>query len=119
LVAFILCGLGIFCGPVMDVTSSWKSQVPGGFTAVATLVLGLGVTIFTSIEGVSHSDALYASIITGTTIGYGDLTPRSDAGKIAVACYGIVGINVLAVILKPARDFFESLCHVKATIKLD
>lgn len=65
LVAFILSGLGVFCGPVMDVTSSWKRQIPGGFTAVATVVLGLGVTIFTSIEGVSHSDALYASIITG------------------------------------------------------
>ena len=50
----------------MDITSSWKQQIPGGFSVVATVILGLGITIFTSIEGVSHSDALYASIITGT-----------------------------------------------------
>jgi Ion channel len=66
LVCFILSGLGIFCGPVMDLASSWKSQIPGeSMVALCTVVLLLGVTIFTSIEGVSNSDALYASIITG------------------------------------------------------
>jgi Ion channel len=114
LVVFVLCGMGMFCGPVMDITSSWRTQVPyGGVIVLSSVVLALGVIIFTSIEGVSNTDALYASIITGTTIGYGDLTPKSDAGKIAVALYGVVGINVVAIILKPARDFFESFCHVK------
>jgi CBS domain containing-hemolysin-like protein len=114
LVTFVLCGMGMFCGPVMDITSSWRTQVPhGGVIVLSSVVLGAGVAIFTSIEGVSNTDALYASIITGTTIGYGDLTPKSNSGKVAVALYGVVGINVLAVLLKPARDFFERLCHVK------
>jgi Ion channel len=114
LVLFVLCGMGMFCGPVMDITSSWRTQVPHGSVIIlSSVVLGLGVIIFTSIEGVSNTDALYASIITGTTIGYGDLTPKSNSGKIAVALYGVLGINVIAILLQPARDFFESFCHVK------
>lgn len=66
LICFILSGLGVFCGPVMDLASSWKSEIPGGsIVALCSVVLGLGVTIFTAIEGFSNSDALYASIITG------------------------------------------------------
>lgn len=62
----------------------------------------------------------YLHHTSGTTIGYGDLTPKSDIGKIAVACYGLVRINVLALMLKPARDFFENLCHVPAVqLKVD
>ena len=39
--------------------------MPGGLTALASLTLGVGATIFTSMEGLSQWEAIYASIIAG------------------------------------------------------
>jgi hypothetical protein len=50
----------------MSLTSSWKHLVPGGTLALATVTLGLGMTLFTALEGLSQLEAAYASIITGT-----------------------------------------------------
>eukprot|EP00485_Elphidium_margaritaceum_P013534 CAMPEP_0202732986 /NCGR_PEP_ID=MMETSP1385-20130828/187935_1 /ASSEMBLY_ACC=CAM_ASM_000861 /TAXON_ID=933848 /ORGANISM="Elphidium margaritaceum" /LENGTH=390 /DNA_ID=CAMNT_0049399309 /DNA_START=33 /DNA_END=1205 /DNA_ORIENTATION=- len=50
-------------------------------------------------EYLSGLDALYFGIITSTSIGYGDFSPQSDAGKyfcIFVATFGVVSLAVLA-----------------------
>lgn len=46
---------------------------------------------------------------------YGDVTPTTDEGKIAVAMYTILVSNVIGGLLQPARSYLESLCqkHVK------
>jgi hypothetical protein len=108
-------GLGMFCGPVMDLASSWSTRIPfGGMLALASLTIAIGVIIFTFIEEMSEADAAYMSFITGTTIGYGDVTPTSDVGKIAVALYAILVINVLSGLIQQPRRFLESLCRVDA-----
>jgi hypothetical protein len=66
IVLFALSGLGFFCGPLLEVASSWTKHVPGGLATLASLTLGIGVAVFSNIEGVSHSEAFYASVITGT-----------------------------------------------------
>ena len=65
LLLFSLAGLGFFCGPIVQLGAAWRHAIPGGLTALATFVLGLGVTIFTTVEGLDHVEAMYASIITG------------------------------------------------------
>jgi hypothetical protein len=51
----------------MELTSSWKDKVPGGTATLASLALGMGTTIFTMLEGLPQSEAVYASIVTGKT----------------------------------------------------
>jgi hypothetical protein len=51
----------------MELASSWKDQVPGGVATLASLAMGMGVTIFTMLEGLPQSEAVYASIVTGKT----------------------------------------------------
>ena len=53
----------------------------------------------------------------GTTIGYGDETPKSDLGKVLVALYAILVVNVMAVLLQPSKDFLENLCRPAALPK--
>ena len=48
-------------------------------------------------------------------IRYGDFTPKSDMGKLAVAGYAIMVVNVMAGLLKPSRIFLENLCRVTAS----
>ena len=43
---------------------------------------------------------------------YGDITPRTDLGKLAVASYAVLMCGVVGALLQPAREFLESLCCV-------
>ena len=64
--AFAFAGLGIFCGPIVQLGSAWRHAIPVGLPALGTFVLGLGVVIFMTAEGLDHFEAIYASVITGT-----------------------------------------------------
>ena len=78
-------GLGMFCGPIMDAASSWSSRIPGGATGPAVFALYCGALLFVHIEGMDIQRALYCAFVTGTTTGYGDLSPKTDAGRILTA----------------------------------
>ena len=117
LIALSFAGLGFFCGPVMDFAASWKDSVPGGVLGVAAVTLGTGVALFTQIEGWAPLDAAYYCVITGTTIGYGDLVPQTDNGKLAGAFYALVAVNVVGGLLEPASGFLSQLCSVDTTKK--
>ena len=61
-----LLGLGFFCGPLLDLTSTWQNQVPGGVLALSTLTLAMGISMLTVLENLSYTDATHLCIITGT-----------------------------------------------------
>jgi hypothetical protein len=65
LIMFVFTSMGLFCGPVLSLASSWKRYVPGGVLTLATVTIGVGATIFTGMEDLSQEDAIYASIIAG------------------------------------------------------
>jgi hypothetical protein len=109
LVALSFAGLGFFCGPIMDLASSWSNSVPGGKLGLVIATLGLGVAMFTKLEGWEPMDAVYYSTITGTTIGYGDMHPQTDNGKLAAALYALIAVNVVGELLNPAKDMLTRL----------
>jgi len=117
--AFIssLCfsSLGLFCGPIMDLAASWRHSVPSGMIAVTLFTVAIGVAVFTISEEMFYSEAIYLSIITGTTVGYGDLAPQSDVGKILVAIYALFAVNVVGALLEPAKEYLLAFCHVAKT----
>ena len=100
---------GFFCGPILDYASNWRNKVPGGNFALFLVTVGLGVVMFTNTEGMSAKDAAYYSVITGTTIGYGDLSPTSDNGKIAAAIYALIAVNVVGALLDGPKEFLTNL----------
>lgn len=105
----------MFCGPVMDYASTWTNRVPGGVYGIAITALSLGIALFGHLEGMSSAEAGYFCIVTGTTIGYGDIGPKTDMGKIATAVYAILVVNVVSALLEPAKGFLSRLCVMKPT----
>jgi Ion channel len=103
-------GLGMVCGPLIAVTSSWRHEVPGGWMVVTAMTFGLGILIFTHCEGLSITDAIYASVMTGTTIGFGDVTPNTDIGKFSVAIYALLVVGVVSGMLDTVRDHLVQFC---------
>ena len=113
IVVLSFCGLGMFCGPVMDFASSWTQDVPGGAIGAALTTLALGIGLFTVLEDFSETESAYFTFIVGSTIGYGDMSPSSDAGKIAAAIFAVLVINVTGGLLEPAASFLSSYCTKK------
>ncbi len=57
-------------------------------------------------------DALYWSVVTGTTVGYGDLTPKTTGTKIFGMFYLLVSVVVTAKSLSHLGEWVLSLGHV-------
>ena len=65
-------------------------------SAAIFVAISFGAIGFFLIEGFSLLDSFYLATETVTTVGYGDITPHTDAGKIFTIFYVIIGIGILA-----------------------
>ena len=65
------------------------------FFWVVLVIVG-GTLFYARVEHWRILDALYFTIITLTTVGYGDLAPKTDAGKIFTVVYIFVGISLIS-----------------------
>ncbi len=63
---------------------------------IALSVLATGTVFFHFVEGLRWLDAFYFSTITLTTVGYGDITPHTDVGKLFTVFYVLIGIGIIA-----------------------
>lgn len=69
----------------------------GLYAVIAAVALGtLG---FRLLEGWTLWDSLYVTIQTLTTVGYGDVTPQTAAGRIFASLYMFVGVGAVLYVL--------------------
>ena len=59
------------------------------------VVLLIGTIAYHYLEGWSWFDSLYFSMITLTTIGYGDFSPQTFGGKLFTLLYIIIGLGMI------------------------
>ncbi|MCQ1536159.1 two pore domain potassium channel family protein [Methanosarcina sp. KYL-1] len=59
------------------------------------MILLLGTFFYHNVEGWGWLDSLYFSVITLTTIGYGDFSPKTDLGKAFTMIYVFAGLGIL------------------------
>ena len=72
-----------------------EPEFRGIFSWVAILIL-TGMVFYHQWEGWSWLDSLYFSVVTLTTVGYGDLSPQTSVGKIFTMIYIILGLGILS-----------------------
>jgi len=75
-----------------------------GILAVTSTVVALATFFFAWAEDWSHIDALYFSVMTIATVGYGDLTPSTTEGKLAAIFYVIVGLGLFVAAVTAIAD---------------
>ena len=81
---------------VRSVVSAWRRDPQ--FRSLTFLVVStlLGGTIFYSLEeGWSVVDAFYFSATTLTTVGLGDLAPKTAMGKVFTVVYIFAGLSII------------------------
>ncbi len=59
------------------------------------VLLVFGTFLFHILEGWRLMDSFYFTGVTMLTIGYGDITPHTDAGKIATVCFGFISVGIV------------------------
>jgi voltage-gated potassium channel len=69
-------------------------QDRGPLLLVVSLLL-VGALFYTLVEGWSVVDAVYFSAMSLATVGYGDVVPETDAGKVFTVVYVLAGIGIL------------------------
>ena len=67
--------------------------------ASALGLVGLGTVVYRYIEDWSWVDSFYFSVVTIATVGFGDLTPTTDGGKLFTVFYIVVGISIFTTYL--------------------
>lgn len=59
-------------------------------------------------EKVDFATALWWSITTATTVGYGDISPTTSMGKLAAVMVMIIGIGFIGMLTSSISNFFIS-----------
>lgn len=68
-------------------------------SAALLLYVTLGCILYTQVTEWSFIDALYFTIVTLTTVGYGDLLPSTNAEKIITIFFVFIGVGLIGAAL--------------------
>jgi len=66
---------------------------------VSAVVIGGGVLFYHITEKLSWVNAVYFCIVTLATVGYGDITPKTDAGKLFTCFYILIGVGIIGALV--------------------
>ncbi|MFU8897573.1 MAG: potassium channel family protein [Roseinatronobacter sp.] len=87
---------------------AWRDALFRSSFYLLLLILFSGTMFFATVEGLRWVDAFYLSVVTLTTLGYGDLHPVTDVGKIFTVIYLFTGMGVvITVVTRLARAMFN------------
>ena len=76
---------------------------------ILLIAITLGGTFgFVVLEKTSLFDALYFSIVTIATVGYGDITPSTPAGKMFAIFLIITGVGIFLGVIANSTDLLLS-----------
>lgn len=108
--------LGLF-GPlaVLLLLALWASALVLGF---ALLTWGVGGEVNGVHGRASLGEILYMSGITFFTVGFGDVTPRGDLGRLLAVAEGATGFSFLAVIIGYLPIIYTSFTQRETVIVL-
>lgn len=74
------------------------------FASLSCIIAG-GIAIH-FVEGMSFFDDLWWSFVTATTVGYGDISPATPAGRVIAAVLMIVGIGLIGSLTSTLTALF-------------
>ena len=74
---------------------------------ISLTVIGTGTITYRFVEGWSWIDCVYFSVVTLTTVGYGDFAPVTTGGKLFTIFYILVGIGLILNFIEIVHEHYE------------
>lgn len=87
--------------------------------SISVVILVLSALLYSMVEKISLSNALWWAITTATTVGYGDIYPRTFVGKIIASILMIGGIGFIGLLTSTITDFFTVTKEHEGTDEAD
>jgi len=75
--------------------------------SISATTIGIGTVTYHFIEGWGWIDCLYFSVITLTTIGYGDIAPITTPGKLFTIIYIMFGLGIIINFIEVVHQHYE------------
>jgi voltage-gated potassium channel len=88
----LFAGLGLPLRAAVAMARDREERAP--LVLVLSLLIA-GTVFYTLVEGWSIVDAVYFCAMSLATVGYGDVVPDTDVGKIFTVVYVLAGIGIL------------------------
>jgi hypothetical protein len=86
--------------------------------AFMVLVILVGMGVFMRFEGLSAVDALYVTVISATTVGFGDIDPSRSVTKVIMTVWLLVATMTLGKLVTDQSEAFVSSKQRAATRRL-
>jgi voltage-gated potassium channel len=77
-----------------------------GVTVVTVLVGALVIFLYDDSEFATYGEALWFTLQTATTVGYGDMTPERTIGRVVAAVVMLVSLALLTVMTATITSYF-------------
>lgn len=77
----------------------FKQKEQRALLIATILIFMVGTLFYHNVEKMSYLDALYFSVMTLATVGYGDLYPQTDLGKIFSIFYVLIGVGIITALI--------------------
>jgi voltage-gated potassium channel len=81
--------------PIKALAALWRDRDTRGPLLLVVSLLIVGTVFYMLVEGWSAVDSVYFCAMSLGTVGYGDLVPHTDVGKIFTTVYVLAGIGIL------------------------
>jgi voltage-gated potassium channel len=105
----LLAGLGL---PVRALAAMARDPEERGPLLLVASLLIVGTVFYMLVEGWDVVDAVYFCAMSLATVGFGDVVPETDAGKVFTVVYVLAGIGILVA-------FFSALASKTLALQAD
>lgn len=78
-----------------DTNQTFDRHIYRVLLGITAVTIGIGTVVYRLVEHMSWLDAYYLSVVTLTTVGYGDLSPQTAFGKVFTTFYIFSGVGIL------------------------
>lgn len=90
-----------------SIISFLKDEEYRSLLIISIAILAIGTVAYHFIEGWTWIDSLYFSVITLTTIGYGDFSPQTDVGKLFTIFYILLGLGMILSFIQTVWSHYD------------
>ena len=73
----------------------WRRESTRGLIFASLSAIGVGTVFYRYVEDLSWTDSWYFTVVTLSTVGYGDISPQTAFGKTFTSFYLLLGVGLI------------------------